>query len=313
MRQSSNAIDAAAFQRVFDALDGLQRVHSKASLDMQNLESVFGAFEMLDLFRGTDAADSASLSAAMTRLIVDTVESTLKFPVESHALRPPECLGKFAAALRAFFPPSSRDTLSVITFNYEVGLDVSLGDVHYALDGSESHDGLRCIEVLKLHGSTNWTRTQDGSQVLHFEATELFHNRLPVSGRKAASLRGRELLRKIPNGSGQPFIVPPTWSKMGHYRAIAPVWQRAANTLKRAEYIYVLGYSLPPSDQFFRLLYALGCSGPARLRRFHVLDPAEAVKERFMELLGPAARDRFKYTPSLFQDAVRTTDRWIGK
>jgi len=88
-----------------------------------------------------------------------------------------------------------------------------------------------------------------------------------------------------------PFIVPPTWSKGEHHRQIREVWRNAANMLKDAENIIVMGYSWPESDQFFHSLFALGTVSPTFLRRFWICDPDEKVPDRFRRLLGPQAAD----------------------
>ncbi len=41
-----------AFETVFRGISRLQQVHSKAKLDIQNVESVFAAFEMAKTLRG---------------------------------------------------------------------------------------------------------------------------------------------------------------------------------------------------------------------------------------------------------------------
>jgi hypothetical protein len=68
----------------------------------------------------------------------------------------------------------------------------------------------------------------------------------------------------------------------------------------------VFGFSLPPSDTFFRFLYALGTTSKTRLRRFWVFDPDQsgAVEGRFRALLGQSATERFRYVSKTFRLAV---------
>jgi hypothetical protein len=92
------------------------------------------------------------------------------------------------------------------------------------------------------------------------------------------------------------------------------VWKRAAVHLAEAEHIYVFGYSLPPSDQFFHLLYALGTISPKRLRRFWVFDPATSlIEERFRALLGPTALERFRYHAQPFGEAAAALSKRINE
>ena len=48
-----------------------------------------------------------------------------------------------------------------------------------------------------------------------------------------------------------------------------------ATVLSEAENIFVCGYSLPATDAFFHLLFALGSVGNTRLRNFVVFDVAD--------------------------------------
>jgi hypothetical protein len=75
---------AEDFKRVFDALASLSHAHSKATLDVINIESVFAAFEMAQLLGriGTiNVPDIHRLSDAMSRVIVRTLERSVKFPI----------------------------------------------------------------------------------------------------------------------------------------------------------------------------------------------------------------------------------------
>ena len=104
----------------------------------------------------------------------------------------------------------------------------------------------------------------------------------------------------------EPVLVPPTWNKTEHHSALSSVWNRAARELGEAENIFVIGYSLPLSDAFFRYLYALGAVGEATLKRFWVFNPDNSgeVGDRFVKLLGPGARERFDYYEKTFEQAI---------
>lgn len=100
-----------------------------------------------------------------------------------------------------------------------------------------------------------------------------------------------------------PVVVPPTWNKSQHHAQLQYVWGRAARELSEAYKIFVIGYSLPPSDEFFRYLYALGSVGDNSLQTFTVVNPDEtgATESRFRNLLGTQAESRFDYHPKQFQ------------
>jgi len=88
---------------------------------------------------------------------------------------------------------------------------------------------------------------------------------------------------------------------------LATVWKRAAHELREAENIYVVGFSLQATDEFFRYLYSLGSVSDTLLRRFWVIDPDQtgAVEKRFRALLGPGAEQRFAFHKETFGSFIR--------
>lgn len=111
----------------------------------------------------------------------------------------------------------------------------------------------------------------------------------------------------------EPLIVPPSWNKADYHSALSDVWAAAAKHLSEAEQIFIIGYSLPETDSFFRHLYALGSVGNAPLRRIAVFDPDESgqVDARFKALLGPGAAARYEYHRRDFGDAIQTIQRFF--
>lgn len=102
------------------------------------------------------------------------------------------------------------------------------------------------------------------------------------------------------------MIVPPSWNKADYHSALSGVWASAATHLSEAEQIFIIGYSLPETDSFFRHLYALGSVGVAPLRRIAVFNPdtSGATDNRFQALLGSGARARYEYHAISFDQAI---------
>jgi hypothetical protein len=296
------------FTSVFDGIDRLQRVHSKAQLDLQNVEAVFAAFEMARTLGGfaeyrQDAAEE--LVRALRTVIVRTLEHTIALPVrDGQQVLPPSPYDEFAALCTALCQDRPPQTIAAITFNYDVGLDHGFywhqTAIDYSLDeGAPQH----AIPVLKLHGSLNWGRCSKCNLVVPWTLPNYFRKfswqhlfdfktvRMPIG----SQLNSFEHCG-APVG-GDPVLVPPTWNKTEYHRALGSVWARAARELREAESILVFGFSLPPTDAFFSYLYALGTAGGGPLRRFWVFDPDSSgqVEERFRALLGPGAKQRFRF------------------
>jgi hypothetical protein len=109
--------------------------------------------------------------------------------------------------------------------------------------------------------------------------------------------------------SGVPFLVPPAINKSEHHRAIRPVWAQAAKELSEAKSIFVIGYSFPDADIFFKHLFAIGTVGPDPLRHIEVYDPnADKLKKRFGTILGSAGARVFRVWDLRFIDAISTIE-----
>src|SRR5260370_5804800 len=103
------------FETVFRAISELQSVHSKSDLDLVNLESVFGIFQMQQLL---DAGPEPSATfASMTRVIAHTIDRTITAPVtnEDNFLAPG--YGRLAGLIAELI--SKGTTTAVVTFNYD--------------------------------------------------------------------------------------------------------------------------------------------------------------------------------------------------
>ncbi len=304
---------AQDFARVFEAIGKLQAVHSKAQdLDITNVESVFAAFEMAKLLSrmpGYGAGDIDALIAAFKTVIAYTLESTLNFSERQAGALPaaPDPYPQFVQMVR-----ESREALppyrhAILTFNYDLALDYALYregiPVRYFLDESDPPAGL---PLLKLHGSLNWVGDAAGGiapwrmdRLMAGPATEIFRREPGSAPRLCTTAR----ILDRPSG-GHPVIVPPTWNKYGYQSQFTRVWAQAAQELSDAQHIFVIGYSLPESDLFFRYLYALGSVGEHPLEMFRVYDPDERVGPRFQSMLGPGARIRFRHVATNFERAI---------
>jgi hypothetical protein len=93
LRRADRVADAKhAFDAVFDAISALQRVHSKAQLDLNNVETVFSTFDMAQILGALCDYPSEQIEAlapAMRIVIARTIEETLQFPQTNDVREPP--------------------------------------------------------------------------------------------------------------------------------------------------------------------------------------------------------------------------------
>lgn len=318
------------FERVFYAIGKLQAVHSKAQLDLTNIESIFTVLELSRVIRsfpGLKSEDIGSTISALKELIVTTLEQRINFPCNEELnskIDAPEPYNEFAALLKYLRTDAApSQTASVITFNYDLAADVAIFNAgmwpDYVIDGLEKREP--CIQLMKLHGSLNWATEKESRNIKSLSVLDYFRgcaSSIPYEKNKnvlnAQLDVGSKLQRSFRECHGssikidsEPVIVPPSWNKADYHCALSDVWAAAAKNLSEAEYIFVIGYSLPETDSFFRHLYALGSVGDAPLRKIIIYNPepsGDGVDTRFRALLGPGAISRYEYRPIKFGEAI---------
>jgi len=308
------------FERVFSAIGSLQKVHSKSQLDLSNIESVFNAFEMANILGkmpDINPEDIPQVIESLKELIVKTLERTVKFAVPEMQIEAPSPYKEFAE-LVYFLGQTSKPaySVSIMTFNYDVSVDVAfyrygLG-INYGIDSNNSSKTE--IPLLKLHGSMNWGFDENKEVIIPVPISSIIDNYgIPnLGGRRYCTVDvARKMKMYFINKadlkiSPVPVIVPPTWNKVDHFKGLASIWAKAAAELGEAEYIFIIGYSMPETDAFFRYLYALGSVGDNPLKQITVYNPDDTgqIKGRYKDMLGPGAIGRFNYVPKKFNEAI---------
>jgi hypothetical protein len=307
------------FERVFGAIDDLTAIHSKSALDIDNIESVFACFEMantLKKFSGRNPKGLGGLVKSLKVVIAQTIEAQLQFPIlgGTRSVHPdldyPKPYESFVNLLDFLFKDAKpRRRCSIVTFNYDIAADFALYrksiDLDYGLAKSRQTSG---IPLLKLHGSLNWM--PEDRWIVPVTMYDFLSGLERPSRFKHKEWVRLPITRELKSSNGElvePIIVPPTWNKAAYHASLSSVWRHAAEELEEADEIFVIGYSLPPTDHFFPYLYALGTVGPKRLDRFWVFNPDKSVEHRFRDLLGPGVRPpRFKFFEETFSEAIDT-------
>jgi hypothetical protein len=89
--RSTATSDRETLNWVLRGIGELQAAQSKGTLDLKNIESVFAAFEMANLFGqlGSLKPDEVKrLPANMGRLIVRTLDGAVRFPIADFGSQP---------------------------------------------------------------------------------------------------------------------------------------------------------------------------------------------------------------------------------
>jgi NAD-dependent SIR2 family protein deacetylase len=313
------------FDLVFKARTALTRTHSKSVLNIDNIESLFGAFDMAALLGrlGTLTGEEVQrLPSAVRYVIAKTIESSLRYPVNAGGLTlPPEPYDDFADIIRKLVA-KDQGSVSVITFNYDVGLDYAF---HFKSVPFEYRCGVPtgvnpgkkqspgAVDLLKLHGSLNWGLCEKCHRVVPFQLKDFFAQYTWVAGLDKPHTRTIEIATHLVKVSCElcgtllaenPVIVPPTWNKGNVHTGLSSVWMAAASHLAAAENVFIIGYSLPPTDEFFRYFYSLSTVGDTVFNTFSVVDTNKQVFERFKSILGQTAHACFVPIENTFGSAL---------
>ena len=316
------------FERVFTGISELQKIHSKSILDIYNIESVFATFEMgrlIEKLPGFSEIDQINdLISSTKKLIYVTLDSSTPLTITHGASIPIPNISYYnLIQLLLQFEKNDSEKPSIITFNYDLAADYA---IHYCQYNSDyCIDNLnkeKSIKILKLHGSLNWF--SNASEIVPFELGEImkwynfelldegpiYLNFLDKVKRNNNKILYKNKKIKV---EPEPLIIPPTWNKTeANYNiGIRKVWNQAAKELSEAENIFIIGYSLPETDYFFKYLFALGTEGKNIIKKIWVFNPDLEVEKKFKNLLGIGVIKRFKFYGIKFSEAVEYIDKVI--
>jgi len=101
------------------------------------------------------------------------------------------------------------------------------------------------IELIKMHGSINWTYCESCQRSQEFNLIllkELYHRDMisyPVTG-----------ICPYCGGRRQPLLVPPTAFKFLRFPPLVDMWKSAKERVEKADYVFMIGYSFSDSDAY---------------------------------------------------------------
>lgn len=312
------------FKRVFTARSCLQQVHSKAQLDLNNVESIFTVLELgriLEKVPGLKRNEISETIESLKVMIVKTLEASMLFNIyqtpdgrAGSKVAPSHSYQRFVEKILKTDRRKGLD-VSVITFNYDIGLDVAMYDAgirpnYFVNPLQDNYTYESQVDMMKLHGSLNWGVDDQNQEIYAFDLRGLLDRSGKIPRGPVPITVGSDIQEHCKssgrNVGSSPVIVPPSWNKADYHSMVSKVWAAAARNLSEAEYIYIIGYSLPLTDSFFRHLYALGTAGESWIRSIVVFNPdgSKQTKSRFSDLIGLGARDRYKYEKKTFEQCI---------
>jgi SIR2-like domain len=328
------------FGQVFDYRKSLEVAEHKILIDPENIEELFGLVEMAAQLNNPEA-DAARKN--LIYVILRTLELTTKsiaveefyLPVKTaQASRQVsiscdlyELFVNLAARRWTEFPSDGVATDAIISLNYDLLLERAMekkppnsnlirpgfrpaklipmyGLPPELTDESEiaSDQATHRIRLFKLHGSANWAICR----------TCGIKNRVAILSVLRSSMTAAPLRCDVCKSdmTGR-LIVPPAWNKEEYIPALKSVWAGAAEALVSAQRIWIIGYSMPDADKFFRYLLAVALQRNRNLdevivvnssledcrritKTFRALDERNRVQWQQVDLLTYIRRNTFQ-------------------
>ena len=139
---------------------------------------------------------------------------------------------------------------------------------------------LDTFSYYKLHGSTNWYYSGRDN----FYGETIFYSDVPPWETKYS----REEFGPHPRAEDKEWlIIPPVTDKLTYFNneTIRRLWQKASNDLRSATRVFVIGYSLPPSDLGMQFFLQHSQPSEETQAEMYIVDPDHGAVSRYQELL----------------------------
>jgi len=298
---SLNQRSRMAISKVFEFRLKAAAAAYRAKLNVENIEELFSLASALE---GESASEYISTAIAAT---LDTISRSKRIPEftitvfgntvpgVTQTVRNPRRIPLYqlySEILTGNVTGKDYSTKnSFITFNYDTLLEDGLhgAGIPFTYGIPEtfvSYEHEKCtkdgsgVPVYKLHCSVN-----------------LIIDRISKNNMKIYDcfdwVKDREEMERV-------LIVPPTWRKT-FAEQLGFIWEGAVRALRHATRVFVLGFSMPPTDTHFKYLLTAGLQDNISLRKFFFVNPglqdesmgeSTRLRENLFAILRPELEDR---------------------
>ena len=163
---------------------------------------------------------------------------------------------------------------TIITFNWDMLHEMILWNARkwdyrggYGFNTNQPFDDWSLVKVLKLHGSCNWSLSRPQDTIPSLDDNDLYFRQC------SWDMPNDEV--PVPLGSTSDFgdsLILPSYMKAPFAKsALVPVWMQAADSVKNAAKVMVLGYSLPVADAPTRTMLSIALSENHALQTIQVV------------------------------------------
>ena len=313
------------FANVFKFKRSMGQAREKVVLDLDNIEKLFGLVEISDrlgieleqtredivyLIAKTLQIATSSPKQARPLVRFRVLASNFQRNLEDHSSLfrntdadyvEADMYDYFLGVVTGILDDPDRRSArkdTIITFNYDLICDhafLRLGvNPNYHLDAKlvttdevSINSSGKNVDLLKLHGSTNWGICSKCSKSVTILSQKITDD---------PNMLREQICPSCKANAYQLLLVPPSWDKSEYQSILKGVWKKAVEELSRATRICIVGYSMPKSDAFFEYLLTLALSQNEGLYKLIVIDLAQPqtseVEARYRGLLDPMFQSR---------------------
>lgn len=283
--QAMNAIELVMKER-----SSLGRIREKIRIDLDNIEELFSLIDASE--EESDSVFFSDLEIAIRKAISATLLSARKVPYKIRCQVAESCMefanetipnshipdpkhvhievdpySMFASLITHKLDDvdqTSECNDTVITFNYDTVLEDALHELEVIPDyvipcyGPDTWKNVSdSVRIIKLHGSINWTYSEDPST--------------PV-------LVIPEPLSIIQYVNKAPLLLPPSWKKNRFIKGMESLWNEGIEAIRQAHRVFIIGYSMPISDAYFRYFLAAGLRDNHTLRKLLIINKSSLAE-----------------------------------
>lgn len=248
---------------------------------------------LLDQFlfsqEGSTSDESLTANVTSVNFIQDTLQTLFGLLTSTMISKNPNPTHH---AVRRFVENHGNTT--IVTTNYDYCMDEELLNHDYGLESTIDDSALgdydKSVELIKMHGSINWSYCESCQNVGNFDPREIkeFYEEDTIS---------YPVIGICPECQGQrrPLLVPPISFKFLMFPPLIDIWYSARQALDEADYIIAVGYSFSDSDAYISKLISNAMTEQEDTTLL-VANPDKEVtnelRERFSTDLGDFAKDR---------------------
>ncbi len=227
--------------------------------------------------------------------------------------------GRGKTWVREFCDHIRSERAAIVSFNWDLILDEVLAadGLSSELYGLSQHVMSESPVLLKPHGSLNWYEEKPGANIKEKLRIKIFESN--NAGQDVYAFKRFRAPRTKQPRRYMPLIVPPVYMKDFSKPIFRRLWRHCMETLRRADKVVFLGYSMPEADRHAQFMLRCAFANrqkegvtaggvlrtqPTERVQVVIVNPDRAAAERTASVVGPGHECRW------ICDSIPRMEKW---